>query len=401
MSKRATGVIFAGFLTLFVAFAIRYSYGILLPFMLDEFQISKTAAGGIFSAYFVAFTVAVPFVGLMADRLNIRVLVTLATFLIGIGTVLMSFSTSVVNASLFFMIAGLGHSACWVPFAVLVQRWVTGKWKGTALAFTEAGSATGIIVISATMPFIIREFDWRMGWLILGLTAFLATLVNLLWAANPPESKGQTHNQPARHTGASTRAAYISTFRDTRFWLLGISYLLVGFLILIPFTFLTTYAFGELQLSFQAASGLITITGISGIAGKLLLGSLSDRLGRLQMMIASSALLAAGCLGMVFFHGYGALSVFTVIFGLGYGAVWPIYAAAVPEYFPANRTGTIFSLWQLLAGLGSIASPVISGRVIDMSGTFPPAFIMAAVAAVISILLLLITGKPSKRGIIP
>jgi MFS family permease len=397
MNIRANAVIFAGFFTLFIAFAIRYSYGMLLPYMLEEFQISKTEAGGIYSAYFAAFTIAVPFIGLLADRFNIRIIVTLAAFFIGAGTVLMSFSTSVVNASLFFMVTGLGHSACWVPFTVLIYRWVGAKRRGTALTLTEAGSAVGIITASSIMPLIINSFDWRMGWLILGLSAFLATVFNLALITNPRQSTIQSITKPLAGSREAATDAYLSTFKNARFWLLGVSYLLVGFLILVPFTFLTTYAFKELKLSFQAATGLITMIGIAGITGKLVLGTLSDRLGRIQMMIAASTLLAVGCLGMVFFHHYILLSVFTVLFGLGYGAVWPIYAASVPDYFPGNRTGLVFSLWALLLGVGSITSPLISGWVLDVSGNFSLAFFLAAVAAIISVVLLLIVGKPTHR----
>ena len=393
MSTRTNAVIFAGFFTLFIAFAIRYSYGMLLPYMLEEFQISNTEAGCIYSAYFAALTIAVVFIGVLADRFNLRIIVTLATLFVGAGTVLMSFSTSVVNASLFFMVTGVGASACWVPFTVLINRCVGAKRRGTALTLTEAGSAIGIIAASSLMPLIIGLFDWRAGWLILGLFAFLATALNLALVKNPRHNTNPPETRLLAGNRETVTNAYLNTFKNARFWLLGVSYLLVGFLILVPFTFLTTYAFQELKLSFQAATGLITIIGIAGITGKLVLGTLSDRLGRIQMMIVASTLLAFGCLGMVFFYHYMILSVFTVIFGLGYGAVWPIYAASVSDYFPGNRTGLVFSLWNLFAGVGSIISPVISGWVIDVSGNFSLAFALAAVAAIISVVLLLIVGK--------
>ena len=46
-------VLAACFITVFVAFAVRYGYGIILPEMLDSLQITKTDAGVIFSAYFI------------------------------------------------------------------------------------------------------------------------------------------------------------------------------------------------------------------------------------------------------------------------------------------------------------------------------------------------------------
>ncbi len=38
--------------------------------------------------------------------------------------------------------------------------------------------------------------------------------------------------------------------------------------------------------------------------------------------------LGAGFLGMAYSKGFFILSLFAVIFGVGYGSVWPVYAAA-------------------------------------------------------------------------
>ena len=44
MSHRAVAIVIAGFFTVFLAFAVRYSFGLLLPEMLPALAISKTEA---------------------------------------------------------------------------------------------------------------------------------------------------------------------------------------------------------------------------------------------------------------------------------------------------------------------------------------------------------------------
>jgi len=125
MSKRAVAIIVAGFFTGFVAFAIRNAYGLLLPLMIPSLGISMTGAGIIYSSYFIAYTVFAPLLGLLADRSDTRVLLTLFVVILGTGSALMSFSTTIIHASLFFALAGVGHSTCWVPVVAVVQRWVS------------------------------------------------------------------------------------------------------------------------------------------------------------------------------------------------------------------------------------------------------------------------------------
>lgn len=115
MSKRVVAIITAGFLTLFAAFAIRYSYGLILPYMLSELRISKAEAGVIFSSYFIAATMLSPVIGLLIDRFDARIILSVFVAILGAGAWLMSLSSSVGQASIFFAIAGIGHSACWVP----------------------------------------------------------------------------------------------------------------------------------------------------------------------------------------------------------------------------------------------------------------------------------------------
>ncbi|HEX2965577.1 MAG TPA: MFS transporter, partial [Syntrophorhabdaceae bacterium] len=76
IKSRTIAVITAGFFTLFIAFAIRYSYGLILPYMLSSLAISKTQAGIIFSSYFVTASILSPVIGTLGDRFNTRIILT-------------------------------------------------------------------------------------------------------------------------------------------------------------------------------------------------------------------------------------------------------------------------------------------------------------------------------------
>ena len=76
------------------------------------------------------------------------------------------------------------------------------------------------------------------------------------------------------------------------FWLIGLSYMLVGFSVLIPFTFLTAHAVETFQMPYQTAKWLIIVIAIFGLIGKLTIGYFSDVLGRIKMMILCSLLIS-------------------------------------------------------------------------------------------------------------
>jgi sugar phosphate permease len=98
--------------------------------MLPALAISNTGAGIIYSSYFLTYTLCSPVLGLLVDRTDARAILTIFVALLGMGAYLMSFSTTVIQACIFFALAGIGHSACWAPVVTVVLRWVSEKRRG-------------------------------------------------------------------------------------------------------------------------------------------------------------------------------------------------------------------------------------------------------------------------------
>jgi MFS family permease len=221
--------------------------------------------------------------------------------------------------------------------------------------------------------------------------------LNYLSVRRPPEEQPSPQgSETGKPLTEPFRKTYIKLFLDAQFWLIGISYLLLSFVVLIIYTFLTTYAVEELQAPYENATRLIALLALVGIFSKLALGTLSDTLGRI-----CCALLALGSLGMAYSKGLFSLTLTTAVFGLGYGAIWPVYAAAAQDYFHRNVAGSVVGLWTLYLGIGSVISPILGGWVIDRTGSYSSAFFLSLAASVIAFILLLpIPNKmKGKRGV--
>lgn len=394
MGKRSLAVIIASFFTVLIGFAIRANYGVLLPEMLPSLGISKTEAGLIYGSFFMAYTVFSPVLGLLADRIDIRFLLTLFLGILGIGTLLMGYSSSLMEAIFFFGLAGIGASACWSPIVPLVQRWTSDHRRGMTLAFVDAGSSLGIAVSSFIMPIIVAAYNWRMGWKGLGtLAIFLTGMTFLLVRDHPIENPDLQNPKLSRQLNKPAGTMYLRILRDTKFLLIGLSYLFIGFSVLIPLTFITTYAVEELMLHYDVAARLVTIIAVTSIVGKLVMGSLSDVLGRIKTLILCEILVAIGSFSVVYLPRFFGIHLFMGIFGFGYGPIWPLYAVCATDYFSKGSAGFIVGFWTLFLGIGFILSPIIAGWIADVTGMFMWSFILAMSTAVISMFLLFLVGK--------
>ena len=143
------------------------------------------------------------------------------------------------------------------------------------------------------------------------------------------------------------------------------------------------------MISYQSAGALVAVIGIAGAVGKLFLGHVSDVVGRVKVMMLCGVLTAVGGLGLAYAREFVVLILFTVVLGVGYGTIWPVYAASARDLFSKDYSGSIVGLWTLYHGLGSVVAPVLGGWTVDATGTYVWAFILAVASSVFSFLLLL------------
>lgn len=398
MSKRAIGVVVAGFFTLFIAFGIRYSYGLILPYMLSSLEISKTEAGIIFASYFITYTLLAPLFGMLGDRFNTRIILSAFVAVMGAGACLMSFSSSLIQACIFFAIIGIGHSACWAPIVTVVMRWVSQKRWGIIISVVDLGTTAGIAVWSLIIPVIIGGFSWRTVWISLGITALVVAVMNFFLVKSRPEERPGTIQEDEQKAPIPIKEAYKAIFRDSKFYWIGFSYLFISFSILTPFTFLTTYTTQELKIPYGSAASLLVAIAVAGAIGKLILGYVSDKAGRIKIMMLCGLLTGSGTLGMAYGHEISVLVIFSIFFGIGYGTLWSLYAASARDLFHRDYSGSVLGLWTVFHGLGSIVSPVLSGLIIDATGSYVWAFVIAMFGSLLSLLLLLPVAKNNSLG---
>jgi MFS transporter, OFA family, oxalate/formate antiporter len=105
-------------------------------------------------------------------------------------------------------------------------------------------------------------------------------------------------------------------------------------------------------------------------------------------MILAEALVAGGALGMAFSFSW-MLIIFTVIFSIGYGSVWSLYATCASDFFSKESPGGVIGLWTAYSGIGSIMGPIIAGFAADQTGTLVSAFLVSTAAGILSLVLLI------------
>lgn len=145
------------------------------------------------------------------------------------------------------------------------------------------------------------------AWFFLGSGALIMVLVNGLLLRSTPESSGlqpwgQKDTSRGQNTGiqmSEKRIPLTALFHNSRFWLIGFSYLSISYSLYGITTFMVDYAKYQLELPLEKASPLAAIHGICQIVGVLTILPLSDHLGRKRSIIVSNMLITATLAGIV------------------------------------------------------------------------------------------------------
>ena len=377
------------FVDLFVNYSIRLGFGVLLTEMIRAFDINRTQGGAILNFYLAAYLCVTPFTGNLTDRMGPRRVIALFSIILGTGTLLLGTADSFWMACLFFAVAGIGASGIWVPVLTAVQRWFAARKRGMAVGILSAGYGLGFAVMGLVFPVLVSAFSWRFCWYLLGAMTLIMVLVNgVLLRSSPREMGlspwGEDGDAPAEQESKrpTEKGQFRQVFRTAQFWIVGSSYMLAACALYIITTFLVDYAHGELGLSFEEASFLATIHGVSQIAGVLTLPMFSDRIGRRRTLMITSVLVAASIAGIVLSgKDKWGLYASVALLGLAYGPTWPMYGACAGDYFRKEVIGTVIGGWTPLYGLGCISAHLIGGRIKDLTQSFQWAFLVAIVLA--------------------
>jgi len=381
-------VLGTSFITLFINYSIRIgAYSVLLPKMIQDLGINMTQAGMIRAGYFLTYILFSPLTGWLTDRIGGRFVISFFCLFLGIGTLLMGQASSLITAILFHGIVGIGAAAVWTPVSALIQKWFGAAKRGLALGILSPSYALGFGLMGIILPTIVKNYSWRMGWYLLGVSGLLLIAINFLFLRDDPEKLGllpwgETAKSIPSLPPSKTTFNYWDIIKERTFWLIGASYFFISLGVYIVSDFIVTYGVVELKVPYPVASTFISIMALTSIVGGFVLMTLSDYIGRAKSLVIIHSLLALSILFIILAKGdISLLRVGIGWFGFVYGPIFPMYAACARDYFPKEVAGTVIGLLTLFYGIGAMVGPIMGGHLTDLMGTFRWSFGIGAIAA--------------------
>lgn len=373
----------AAFVTHVVTFGLVYSFTVFFPPILEEFERGRGATAWVGSIA-AAFMLGVGGVsGALTDRFGPRRVMMVGALLLGGGLIGSSWATALWQVYLAYGLAvGIGGAFSYVPAIGAVGQWFERK-RGLALGITVAGSGIGTLIMAPVAEALIDASGWRVTVRVLGA----AGMALMLAAA----AAIRAIRVPRPSVGALRFVAGSRTF-----WLLATSSFVAAYGYWIPFVHIVPYA-EDHGIATARAALLVAVMGAANTVGRIVMGALADRIGRLRMMQAATVGMTAAMFTWPAAESWGALAVFGGVYALFAGAFISTLPALTADYFGMERLAGVTGLLFSAAALGTLFGAPVSGLMFDASGSYTTAIFVGGATMLLGALLLVPLPRPGEQ----
>ncbi len=372
------------FLNIFFVMMSALSAPPLFSEIAKDMPLSKTEMGTIMGATTLAGIFMSPIWGGLADKIGCRWVMGLGGILAGIAGGLRYFAGSPVELMIYMFFLGAGGTSFMIIMAKVLSSWFPPQKVATMNAICFAGVTIGTAVAMGTAAKIMAPFfnGWRGTFLFLAVCSFIMGVLWLILYRDPQVQKGATGEKENMASNFKT----VLKIRDIRLLAMSNGFLnicLMAVMALLPVTLQ--------ERGIANAGPLISIMMITSLITKLIVSVVSDKLGKRKLFLVLGGIVSGLCLpGYLVLTGI-SLIILLLFYGAVIGPSAPIIMTATVEVEEIGKTlsGTALGVVSMIATLGGFIGPVITGILMDATGSAWGGFIFLAVSSIVAGLIML------------
>jgi MFS family permease len=359
----------------------------------EAFGINATEIGALQSAWSVSFALAQLPIGLMIDRIGSR-------RLLGWGLVLWSAAQAAGGLLVGFtsflcsrIALGIFESPAFPGAVRTVSNWFHPRDRGRPTGVYTIGGDLGRVIGTPVLTGLMLVFGWREMFVIIGAVGLLGAVAWFAFYRDPdPARMAQgdrdylAENQ-AGQSGPVTVENWKKLFRHRSMWGMILGAFCSGYAIWMYGTWLPAYLEMQHHVSIAKTGLLAMIPLAASIVGSLVGGYATDRLAHSGMSLVASRKVPAA-LGYVASSACCAVAAAVTELGIALTFIsasmfflsfaqsgkWTLVTAIAPQSYAAS----VSSIQNFGSYIGGTVSPLLTGLVVDETGSFVLALIICS-----------------------
>ena len=286
------------------------------------------------------------------------------------------------------LVAGIAVGIIWTASTNLIGGAVSAVNRGTVIGVFITSAPAGFALGQLSTPVIASWTGWPAAFLVMSVAAgFAFTLIAV--------SVRHLAIAPATNT-ASMRANFTAVLQHRAVWYgCAMAFAAYSYYLFMN-SWMPTYLSQRFTLSAALGSGLTAVFPAMGVLSRAGGGLISDRLldQRRVPIIQVAFLISLPIVVLIAWTRWlalitGALIVAGFVIQLAFGVVYSYVREVVEE----DITGTALAFLTTAGISGAFSAPMITGALIEWTGTYRSAFTYAAVLSAIGLALSLVAPE--------
>lgn len=365
-----------------LAVGAMFSLAVFLEPMTRDTGWSRGAIGSAMTLNFLIMGVGGFAWGAISDRFGARPVALAGAILLGAGMVLASRASSQLEFQVVYgVVIGLSAGTFFAPLIATVSAWFD-KHRGLAISLASVGVGIAPMTMSPLAAWLLSVSDWRTAQLTLGIMVWVVLIPAAFFIRPAPAQAA------AKAEGGATEATGMTVgqaLRSPAFVVLSITFLACCAAHSGPIFHTVSYAVG-CGLAPIAAVTIYSVEGVGGLAGRLVMGMLTDKIGPKTMLIIGLMLQALGAGAFVLASRLPEFYTIALLFGFAYGGTMPIYGVLVHHYFGQRIMATVFGAAAMVSTLGMALGPAVGGWIFDTYRSYTGLYIGSMAIGIVAVI---------------
>jgi MFS family permease len=392
MSRRELGPAVVPLLALavFIAYIDRGNLATAAPLVKDELRLTGTQLGTLLSSFYWTYVPGQILAASFAERWTVYRVLALGAALWSLATAASGLATGFAALLVLRLVVGLAESAAYPCSAKLLARHLPGQKLGSANALISLGPALGPAFGTYVGGQVMARFGWRATFFVFGL---LSALWLVPWRFATGQAPGEERALEAtREEGDAPSYAALLKRREMWGTCLGhfcFTYGVHFVIYWLPIYLVKARGFSVVQMATTGACLYLVNAGAS-----LLTGFTCDRLMRAGAGATAvrRAALIGGCVLMA--SGLVAVAYGDTAFAIaGFAGTSVAHGVMAPNVFATGQTlagplagGKWMGVQNSIGNMAGVVGPIATGYLVDRTGSFVWAFVVASAIASIGII---------------
>lgn len=384
-----------------LALGVLYSWSIFAKELVSSWNWTTGAASVPYAVAVAFFAAILAFGGRAQDRYGPRIVATIGGALMGGGLLVASLAGPDDHLPMilgFGVLTGSGIALGFVSTFPAAAKWFPPRRRGFITGLVVSGFGIASVYIAPLTEYLLHTGGIRHAFFVLGLAFLIATVALAQLVRNPPAwyvppGESLDAEETAGHCPVAAREYdWHEMIRTRQFLFLWLMYGLTAFAGIMIIGHMAKIAQAQLRLDLGFI--LVAVLAIGNASGRIVTGIVSDRIGSVRTMTIVFTLQAIMMAVVGFARTPLLLSVCAFVIGFDYGADLALFPCVVSEYYGTRNQGVnygaVFTSW----GVGGVFGSMVAASIVDRTGSYGPAFALAAGMCALAAVLTLFTKPP-------